>query len=262
MVRGLYTSYTGLLNQQYRLDTISNNFANVSTAGYKREGATGRAFDDVLAIKVKDGSVGYLNQRIGTMSLGVKIGETYIDYSQGSLRETENTYDLALEGNGFFSVSFANKRSGEEVIKYTRDGSFTTDIDGILRTKDGDYVLNDAGGQIMIPDDTVDILIDELGNIYADREYVDTLGIVDFEDYNYLSKDTGENYYVALDGAEETAWNGRVAQGYLEMSNVNVVSEMVDMIEIARAFEANQKVEQTIDSMLDKSVNQVGRLNG
>lgn len=260
MVRGLYTAYTGLLNQQYRLDTITNNFANVSTAGYKREGATGRAFDDVLAIKVKDNSVGYLNQRIGKMSLGVKIGETYVDYSQGSLRETENTYDLALEGKGFFSISFTNKK-GEEIIKYTRDGSFTTDVDGILRTKDGDYVLNTSGEQIEIDQEALDVIIDQMGNIYADGEYVDTLGVVDFEDYNYLSKDTGENYYVALDGAEEISADSRIAQGYLEMSNVNVVNEMVDMIEIARAFEANQKVEQTIDNMLDKSVNNVGRLS-
>ena len=260
MVRGLYTAYTGLLNQQYRLDTITNNFANVSTAGYKREGATGRAFDDVFAIKVKDNSVGYLNQRIGKMSLGVKIGETYVDYSQGSLRETENTYDLALEGKGFFSISFTNKK-GEEIIKYTRDGSFTTDVDGILRTKGGDYVLNTSGEQIEINPEALDVIIDQMGNIYADGEYVDTLGVVDFEDYNYLSKDTGENYYVALDGAEEISADSRIAQGYLEMSNVNVVNEMVDMIEIARAFEANQKVEQTIDNMLDKSVNNVGRLS-
>ena len=104
MVRGLYTAYTGMVNQQYRLDTITNNLANASTTGYKREGATSRAFDDVLAIKVKDSSVGYINQNLGKMSLGVKIGENYVGYSQGSLIETENTYDLALEGNASFHL--------------------------------------------------------------------------------------------------------------------------------------------------------------
>ena len=260
MVRGLYTAYTGMLNQQYRLDTITNNLANASTTGYKREGATSRAFDDVLAIKVKDSSVSNINQNIGTMSLGVKIGENYVDYSQGSLIETENTYDLALEGNGFFSISFTNK-SGEETTKYTRDGSFITDNEGTLRTKDGDYVLNSGGGQITIPTDADQITVDELGNIYADGDLVDTLGIVDFEDYNYLAKDTGENYYVAVDGATETDWTGKVHQGYTEASNINVISEMVEMIEIARAYESNQKAVQTMDSMLDKSVNQVGRLS-
>lgn len=259
MVRGLYTAYTGMLNQQYRLDTITNNLANASTTGYKREGSTSIAFDDVLAVKVKDSSVGYVNQVIGDMSLGVKIGETYVDYSQGGFKETENTYDLALEGNGFFSISFTSK-SGETITKYTRDGSFITDAEGALRTKDGDYVLSDTGAEIYIPTEATNVLVDELGRIFADGEYVDTLGIVDFEDYNYLSKDTGENYYVAVDGATETEWTGKVNQGYLEMSNINVVSEMVEMIEIARAYESNQKAIQTVDTMLEKSVNNVGRL--
>lgn len=259
MVRGLYTAYTGMLNQQYRLDTITNNLANATTTGYKREGATSRAFDDVLAIKVKDSSVGYINQNIGKMSLGVKIGENYVDYSQGSLVETENTYDLALEGNGFFSILFTNK-NGEDVVKYTRDGSFVTDAEGTLRTKDGDYVLNDAGTEIVVPADAEEVLVDELGNIYADGEYVDTLGITDFEDYNYLAKDTGENYLIAVDGATETKWSGKIHQGYTEASNINVVSEMVEMIEIARAYESNQKAVKTMDEMMSKSVNNVGKL--
>lgn len=259
MVRGLYTAYTGMLNQQYRLDTITNNLANASTTAYKREGSTSIAFDDVLAVKVKDSSVGYVNQVIGDMSLGVKIGETYVDYSQGGFRETENTYDLAIEGKGFFLVSFTGK-DGETVTKYTRDGSFITDAEGALRTKDGDYVLSESGSEIYIPTDATEVLIDELGGIYADEEYIDTLGIVDFEDYNYLSKDTGENYYVAVEGATERPWEGKVNQGFLEMSNINVVSEMVEMIEISRAYESNQKAIQTVDSMIEKSVNNVGRL--
>ena len=99
MVRGLFTAYTGMLNQQYRLDTITNNLANAATTGYKREGATSRAFDDVLGVKIKDSSVSYVIQEIGNMNLGVKIGENYTDYKQGSFKETGNTYDLALAGN-------------------------------------------------------------------------------------------------------------------------------------------------------------------
>ena len=259
MIRGLYTGYTGMLNQQYRLDTITNNLANATTTGYKREDTTSRAFDDVLAIKIKDKSVNYINQKIGKLSLGVKIGENYVDYSQGSLVGTENTFDLALEGNGFFSISFMDK-SGNVTTKYTRDGSFTVDAEGILRTKDGDYVLNEGGEQITIPVDGTEISIDELGNIYSDSEYVDTLGITDFEDYDYLAKDTGENYFITVDGATPAEWTGKIHQGYLESSNINVISEMVEMIEIQRAYEANQKVLQTEDSLMDKSVNQIGRL--
>ncbi len=258
MVRGLFTAYTGMLNQQYRLDTITNNLANAATTGYKREGATSRAFDDVLGVKIKDSSVSYVIQEIGNMNLGVKIGENYTDYKQGSFKETGNTYDLALAGNGFFAVSFTNK-NGEEMTKYTRDGSFTTDVDGVLRTKDGDYVLNDGGGQITIPTDAADVVVDEMGNIYADGDLVDTLGITDFENYDYLEK-YGENMYTPVEGAEEIESVAAVRQGYLEMSNINAVSEMVEMIAITRAFEANQKAVQTADSMIEKSVNTVGSL--
>lgn len=257
MVRGLYTAYTGMLNQQYRLDTITNNLANAATTGYKREGATSKAFDEVLAVKVKDSSEAYINRGIGNISLGVKIGENYTDYSQGAFRETGNTYDLALEGNGFFSISFANK-NGEEMTKYTRDGSFIMDVEGAIRTKDGDYVLG-QGGEIFVPTDAHEVTINEQGDVYADGEYIDTLDIVDFEDYNYLEK-YGENMYTAVNGATQTEPTAAVHQGYLEASNVNAVSEMVEMITISRAYEANQKMIQTVDSMMDASVNQVGKV--
>ena len=163
-----------------------------------------------------------------------------------------------MAGNGFFAISFTNK-NGEEMTKYTRDGSFTTDVDGVLRTKDGDYVLNDGGGQITIPTDAADVVVDEMGNIYADGDLVDTLGITDFENYDYLEK-YGENMYTPVEGAEEIESVAAVRQGYLEMSNINAVSEMVEMIAITRAYEANQKAVQTADSMIEKSVNTVGSL--
>lgn len=257
MVRGLYTAYTGMINQQHRLDTITNNLANSATTGYKSEGATSKSFKEMLAIKVKDGSEGYIQRGIGNISLGVKIGENYTDFSQGSFRATGNTYDLALEGNGFFSISFTDK-SGNETTKYTRDGSFIIDSEGALRTKDGDYVLGE-GGQIYIPTNAGEVSINSLGEIYADKEYVDRLDIVDFEDYNYLSK-YGENMYEAVEGAEMTAPLAKVNQGYLEASNVNVVSDMVEMITISRAYESNQKIIQSIDGMIEKSVNEVGRV--
>lgn len=258
MVKGLYTAYTGMINQQKRLDTITNNLANASTTGFKREGATARAFNEFLTVKVNDLSEGVLTRNIGNMSLGVKIGENYTDYTQGSFKNTEGTFDLALSGNGFFTISFTNK-NGVESTKYTRDGEFTIDNEGILRTKDGDYVLNDAGGQIVIPTEATRVVFDSAGGIYADGEYIDTLGITDFEDYNYLKK-YGENLYDTVDGAVEMESNAAVNQGYLEMSNINVVKEMVEMITISRAYESAQKAVQTADSMLEKTVNEVGRV--
>ena len=256
MVRGLYTAYTGMINQQKRLDTVTNNLANASTTGFKREGLTSKSFDQMLTVKLNDLSVPYLNEGIGKMSLGVKIGENYTDYSQGSFKETGNTYDLALAGNGFFTISYTDKK-GNTSEKYTRDGEFTMDSEGYLRTLEGDYVQGE-GGNIMIPVETSEVSIRDNGDIYADGEYVDSLRIVDFEDYNNIEK-FGENLY-NVDGATETESTAAVKQGYLEMSNINVVKEMVEMITISRAYESNQKLIQTEDDMLDKSVNQVGKV--
>ena len=120
MVKGLYTAYTGMLNEQNRMDIMTNNLANASTVGYKKEGSTSQSFDDVLTVKIKDQSVGMRNaQKIGIKNPGVKIGENYTDYSQGSFRITGNTYDLALSGEGFFAIEFTNK-AGETDTKYTR----------------------------------------------------------------------------------------------------------------------------------------------
>lgn len=257
MVRGLYTAYTGMINQQKRLDTVTNNLANASTTGFKREGLTSKSFDQMLTVKLNDLSVPYLNEGIGKMSLGVKIGENYTDYSQGSLKETGNTYDLALAGNGFFAISYTDKK-GNTSEKYTRDGEFTMDSEGYLRTLEGDYVQGE-GGDIMIPVETSEVSIRDNGDIYADGEYVDSLRIVDFEDYNNIEK-FGENLYNVVDGATETESTAAVKQGYLEMSNINVVKEMVEMITISRAYESNQKLIQTEDDMLDKSVNQIGKV--
>lgn len=110
MVKGLYTAYTGMINEQNRMDIMTNNLANASTVGYKKEGSTSQSFDDVLTVKIKDQSVGMRNvQRLGVKNPGVKIGENYTDYSQGSFRITGNTYDLALSGEGFLPLNLRTR---------------------------------------------------------------------------------------------------------------------------------------------------------
>jgi flagellar basal-body rod protein FlgG len=251
MVKGLYTSYTGMVNSQKRLDVISNNLANATTTGFKSEGCTSQAFDSVYAIKIKDASVGHVNQNIGTLNMGVKVGETYRDWSQGSLQATSSSYDFALAGDGFFSIEFTSK-SGTTSTMYTRDGSFQMNAEGYLVTVDGDYVLGE-GGRIQLPTDISTLTVDSQGNIYADGQYVDTFALVDFEDYDYLEA-YGENMYKTVDGATEKDSTALVEQGYLEASNINVVSEMVDMISIAREYESGQKLINAIDEMLGKMV--------
>ena len=208
MIKGLYTAYTGMVNEQKRLDVLTNNLANADTNGYKKEGTTSQTFADELAIKIKDTSSYGLNKKLGVISMGVHLGETYTNYDQGSIKVTDNETDVALAGNGFFAIAFTNK-AGETSVKYTRDGAFTVNTEGYLVTKDGDYVLNQAGAQNTDPNARIrlnpnaKITIDELGNIYQNDQLVTRIGVVDFDDYNYISK-YGENLYDLVDGGQIT----------------------------------------------------------
>ena len=258
MVKGLYTAYTGMLNEQNRMDIMTNNLANASTVGYKKEGSTSQSFDDVLTVKIKDQSVGMRNaQKIGIKNPGVKIGENYTDYSQGSFRITGNTYDLALSGEGFFAIEFTNK-AGETDTKYTRAGQFTLNKDGYLVTEEGDYVLDTQNRRIRL-NTLIDSSFTDDGTIYQNGQAMAKIQVTDFAANDYLEK-YGETYYQPIQGAQTIASNAQVKSGYLEMANVQIVSEMVNLISITRAYESNQKVVQTIDDTLDVAVNQIGRV--
>lgn len=257
MVKGLYTAYTGMINEQHRMDTLTNNLANAATTGYKKEGATSQAFDDVLGYKIKDTSEYNLPKRMGVLNMGVKVGESYTDYSQGAFRQTDNTFDLALSGDGFFAIEYTNK-ADETSVKYTRDGSFTLTQEGNLVTKDGDYVLDADGNHITI-DPLAEVSIDRTGGIYANGVHIADIQVTNFQDLNYLAK-FGENLYTALEGATPIPGNAQVVSGYLEQSNVSVVSEMVQMISVSRAYETNQKIVQTMDESLEQAVNSLGKL--
>lgn len=258
MLKGLYTAYTGMLNEQNRMDILTNNLANASTVGFKKEGATSQSFDSILTLKIKDQSVGLQNvQRLGTNNPGVKIGENYTDYTQGSFRITDNTYDLALAGEGFFAVEFTNK-AGETSTMYTRNGQFTLNREGYLVTADGDYVLDTQNRRIQL-NTLIDSEIGSDGTITQDGVAVAKIQVTDFEDYNYLEK-YGETYYRPVEGAKTTQADAEVKSGYLEMSNVQVVSEMVNLISITRAYESNQKIIQTYDDTLEVAVTQLGRI--
>ncbi len=258
MLKGLYAAHSGMVNEQNRMDVLTNNLANASTAGYKKEGSTSRAFKDVLAFKIKDRSEDpNVARRIGIMNMGVKIGENYTDYTQGSFRITDNACDMAISGDGFFAVRFTNK-AGETSTKYTRDGGFTLNNEGYLVTKDGDYVLGTNGEPVRI-NPLLEFSVEQDGSIAQDGQRIARLQITDFEDYNYLEH-YGENYYQPVEGAREQATNAKVYSGYLEASNVQVVSEMVQMIAVTRAYETNQKIIQTYDGSLEIAVNQIGKL--
>lgn len=258
MVKGLYSAYTGMINQEHRMDVLTNNLANAATNGYKKEGATSQSFDSVLAFKIKDATEGYhLAKNIGVNNPGVKIGEGYTDFSQGSLKTTANTYDLALTDSGFFAIQFTNK-AGETSVKYTRDGNFTLTADGRLVTQEGDAVLGTNGEPVKI-DTIAETQINHAGQIIQNGRVVATIQVTDFEDYNYLER-YGENYYQPVEGATEKEPAAKVYSGYLETSNISVVTEMVNMITVQRAYESNQKVITTYDGTLEIAANQLGKL--
>lgn len=257
MVKGLYTAYTGLINEQNRMDVLTNNLANANTVGFKKEGSTSQAFNEVLAYKIKDTTDPLAARPLGGISLGVKIGETYTDFSQGSMRGTENPLDLAVSGTGFFAVEFTNKQ-GETSTKYTRDGGFVLNKDGYLVTKDGDYVLGSNNNRIRL-DPNQPVVVDQAGRMWQNETVAATIGITDFEDYHYLEH-YGENFYQPVEGATQKAGEYKIMSGYLEMANMSVVTEMVNMIAVSRAYETNQKMVQTFDSTLEISSKQLGRV--
>lgn len=265
MVKGLYTAYTGMVNEQRRLDVLSNNLANSNTTGFKKEQLVPQSFKDELAIKIKDTSyAGGVPRGIGDIVFGVKVGEVFTDWSQGSFQITDKASDIAISGQGFFAIEYTNK-GGQTSIMYSRDGAFTVDRDGYFRTSDGDYLLNSDGamnsrqGQYVRINPNLNYSIDQLGNVYQNNQIVAQIGVVDVANYDSIEK-YGENLYTLMDGGQIIASTATVEQGCLEASNINVVDEMVDMITIARAYEAGQKMIQTVDSTLEKAANQVGRV--
>ncbi|NLJ87877.1 MAG: flagellar basal-body rod protein FlgF [Epulopiscium sp.] len=252
MIRGLYTSAIGMTTQFKRMDVISNNLANADNTGFKKDIVVSRSFPEELTKRINDQKNGFSNnQNIGRMSLGLYVDEVYTNFRQGSLAQTSDPFNLALEGRGFFAIQ------GEDgVERYTRDGSFVLNSDGRLMTKEGNLVLGENG---VISLEQGDVRIDEEGNIFLDNELVDRLRIVNFDNPETLRK-VGDNLLERSNQTQEIAFEGRVTQGFLETSNVNVVDEMIDMITATRIYEANQKAIQTHDETLGKAVNEVGRL--
>lgn len=260
MIRGWYTGASGMNAQQYRLDTISNNLANVDTAGFKKDVTVTKSFSELL-LRRKDFDGVYENPFgsadaapiIGKLGVGVETNENFTDFSEGSLRLTNTSTDLALHGKGFFAIQTPD---GE---RYTRNGNFMIGKEGILETKDGYPVLGE-NGIIRLEDDKFKVNEDGI-IVTKDNEVVDRFKVVRFDNERYLKKQGNSFWYET-----ETSGPAHIAEGferpqfiqnYMETSNVNVVNEMVRMIEVNRAYEANQKTIQSEDSMMNTLWNRV-----
>jgi flagellar basal-body rod protein FlgG len=240
-----------------------------------------KSFPEMLMRRINDDGVRVipigsydLMPVIGKMGTGVEVNEVYTRFIQGSLQKTENDFDLALDGEGFFSVQT------EEGERYTRNGSFLIDNEGWLVTKDGYRVLGE-NGPIQLKKNN--FLVDEDGNVFQNDEYsedplrlvsmeenewnetvlIDRLRIVSFPKMRYIKK-IGESLYRETDYSEAAfvidTDRPKVNQGFLETSNVNPVIEMVNLIEVHRNYEANQRMIQAHDGALGRAINEVGKL--
>lgn len=254
MVRGLYTAATGMMVQSKKMDIISNDLANVNTTGYKKDETIISSFPDILTSKIGGQDVTGQNVKpIGNMSLGARVDEVYTSFTQGSLIKTDGVVDIAVQGDGFLSIGTP---AG---VAYTRDGQFSINGEGFIVTKEGYSVLGQEG-PISVGEEYLNaggsIKIDEKGNLIVNGEAMDTLALVDFADKRTLTK-MGDNLYTSI--TAPTEFGGSIIQGFIEASNVNPVTAMVDMITVSRAYEANQKMIQTQDTLLGKAVNEIAR---
>lgn len=250
MIRSLYTAATGMLVQRQKMDVAINNISNIETTGFKKDNLVSRSFADMLIARI--GGMGPGAAVIGPLSTGAHIDALYTDYTQGSLEETKRALDVALQGDGFFSVATP---AG---VRYTRDGSFSVSSDGYLMTADGNPVLGTNGGYIYVGGG--EFAIDAEGVVTAaDGTVSGTLAIVSFADNASLRK-TGNNLYAGTGAIAGKPAPTSVKQGYLEASNVDIAGAMVDMMMINRAYETSQRVVKMLDESLGKAVNEVGRV--
>ncbi|MBE8954809.1 MAG: flagellar hook-basal body protein [Quinella sp. 2Q5] len=330
MWRGLYTAATGMISEQKRTDVIANNIANAATHGYKRDVAVHKEFHNMLINRINDfndaGSLGmsvapfsslaelgtsredvtqikgftadpFRRPNIGELGLGDYIDEIAVDYAQGPLESTGNTYDLAIVGDGFFAVQTP------EGVRYSRNGAFFKNGQGYLQDIRGYNLLDTNGNPIRIPDNISDAQVVITGNgtvsipgntvqlnvvtnrweAVGNMEAQQTLAQIQFVEFGnrLATQKQGDNLYRIVndfDGNPPPAnavnpdvrdrimnpdlqprpASGEILQGTLEKSNTAIVYEMVELIHNHRMYEANAKAVTTQDSMLDTSVNQIG----
>ena len=300
MWRGLYTAATGMITETQRTDVIANNLANAATTGYKRDFTVHREFENMLIKRVYDkadgGSVGMVaegfnilgglgtssddvtrikgfsvdsnnNDGIGQLGLGDYVTEIAVDYQQGPLQTTGNTYDLAISGQGFFAIQTPDG------IRYTRNGAFFRNQDGVIQDIRGYNLLDINGQPITIPQNIGNerILVAGDGTIYATnprnrpQQRLTQIQLVQFDNPRAVQKQGDNLFYAVTDNngnvAQPQQATGQVIQGMLEKSNVQIVNAMVELIHNQRMYEANAKAVTTQDTMLESSVNQVGRLS-
>jgi flagellar basal-body rod protein FlgG len=256
MMRSLWTAASGMVGQQFNIDTISNNLANVNTTGFKQNRAD---FEDLLYQTLR--VAGTPATEVTLVPTGIQVGHgvrpaaTQKIFTQGALQATGNVTDLALEGEGFFRVL-----QYDGSYAYTRDGSFKVDATGQLVTSNGYRVMP----EIILPEGFIreTLAVSQDGRVTVKMAGLDDpIEVGQMEVYRFINpaglQAIGENLFRVTNATGEVIAGrpgfdgmGKVVQNFLEMSNVSVVKEMVNMIVAQRAYEINSKAIQTSDSML------------
>ena len=251
MIKGLYTGAAGMMTQLARQDTISNNLANVTTVGYKKDTAVSSSFPDMLISRLGESTVkpsGKLVQLppqvIGGLGTGAVIDRVYTNHDQGNLVETSSPLDLAITTDGFFAVET------DQGIRYTRDGRLNLNADGMLVNFNGQPILDLSDAPIFLPQG--ELAISDNGEVYIDDEYQTTLKVVRFNQLDQLQKE-GSVQYNSTEEPEVIMYPG-IKQGWQESSNVNAIQEMVTLISVMRAYESCQKVIQAEDEMTQTAI--------
>ena len=244
MIRALWTAGSGMNAQQMNIDVIANNLANVSTTGYKRDDLVAEAFREKL-LQAKRANRQW---NVGPIGSGVAGSWLRTDFSPGAVVVTHAPLDLALAGEGFLVVQTP---AGQRL---TRNGSLVRDAEGYLATRQGYRVLGDNGPIYLAG---TDVRINGDGEVTVDGAPAGRLLLMKPAADGGLIKE-GANLFRSESGLVPA--DCRVQQGVLENANVQAVMEMVRMIDVSRAYEANQKVLAAHDSALDKAVNEVGRV--
>lgn len=264
IIRGLQTAALGMQALIDQNDSTANNVANVNTVGFKKQSLTFKNIYNANIVEKSPSSDEVSS--VGELSVGTQVQKLTYDFSQGTLDRTGNTFDLGIAGDGFFKI-----QSSDGDISYTRNGSFTMNNNGDLVTKDGDYVLDDKNKRIKIRTNDVvmrsinDIIINESGQIELSNDQnritMQKIGVYDFSNKEDMLCVGGSKFKPTATnaGPELKAEKFKIEQGTLELSNVNVVNEMIKTINTSRNYEALSKLVKADGDSLSQAM-RIGRL--
>lgn len=278
MIRGLYTSASGMTTQIKKQDTIANNIANINTNGFKKSETImtqGKEFD---IYRKEDKGNEFIKEiphksklsKIGKLGTGVKAAENFISHSQGLLKKTDGPLDFAIEGKGFFAFHTSNG------IRYSRSGNLSLNADGYLVNSNGDFLLGNnfqgdlayirvdgeleilengeiRGASLDLNSENLENLDDMVVNTANVDQLTNSILISEFDDVSQLNIEGDSYFYFENQDEILLSNNNKIHQGFLEGSNVNIVKEMVEMINVSRLYETNQKVLTSQDEAIAKT---------